>query len=404
MGVSFLLVGTGLLTSLLSIRGGLEGFDTQALGLLGTAFFAGYLAGNRLAPALIRRIGHIRAFSFFTAAIACMTLLHELLLDAWFWAFLRFLTGAAMASLYTIIESWLNSYAQPAQRSKIFSVYTTVCLGSLAFAPHFLHWASPNGHTLFAIAAALTCAAVMPVSATSLSQPAIANVPALGLRTLYAKAPIAFVSALFSGLAQGALWGLTVVWATQTGMDNSSVATYMSLCVIGGALLQWPIGRLTDRIDRGSVISLTALAAAIVATPMFFADGQYHLFLFVGGFIYGGLAFTLYPLAVARMMDRLTPGEVFSGNGALLLTFGIGAAVSPLLVGSAMKHFGTWAMPAWYILVEIALAIVAWQLARQAPANIGEQTQFVPMVRTGAEAIAILATEQSANLQPEAND
>ena len=397
MGVSFLLVGTGLLTSLLSIRGGLEGFDTQALGLLGTAFFAGYLAGNRLAPVLIRRIGHIRAFSFFTAAIAGMTLLHELLLDAWFWALLRFLTGAAMASLYTIIESWLNSYAQPTHRSKIFSVYTTVCLGS-----HFLHWASPAGHTLFAIAAALTCAATMPVSATSLSQPVIANVPALGLRTLYVKAPVAFVSALFSGLAQGALWGLTVVWAAQTGMDNSSVAIYMSLCVVVGALLQWLIGRLTDRLDRGNVISVISLAAAMLSTPMFFADGKYHLFLFIGCFIYGGLAFTLYPLAIARMMDRLTPGEVFSGNGTLLLTFGIGTAVSPLLVGSAMKHFGTWALPAWYILAEVALAAISWRLARQTPAKLGEQTQFVPMVRTGTEAIAILATEQSIDVQAKA--
>ena len=368
--MSFLLAGTGLLTTLLSIRGGLEGFDTQFLGLLGSAFFAGYLAVNKLAPSLIRRIGHIRAFSFFTVAIACITLLHELFLNAWLWAILRLLTGAAMASLYTIIESWLNNYAQPTHRSKVFSVYTTVSLGSLAFAPQFLHWGSPAGHTLFTIAAILVCAAAMPLSATTLPQPRIDNVPPLGLRNLYKKAPVASISALLTGLSQGALWGLSVVWAEQTGMDNSAVAAFMSLCIVGGALLQWPIGRFADRLDRGHAISVIALIVAVLATPMFFADGKYQLFLLISSFIYGGFSFTLYPLSVARMMDRLSPDEVFSGNGSLLLTFGLGAAISPVLVGSAMQHFGTWALPAWYILTAVLLAYVAWKLAKQTPADI----------------------------------
>lgn len=143
-GVAFLLVGSGLLTSLLAIRGTIEGFDAQVIGSLGSAFFAGYLVGSYIVPATIRRIGHIRAFSMLTAAVACIVLLHELIIDAWFWALLRALAGMAMVGLYTIIESWLNSYALPAHRSRVFSLYMAVSLGSLALAQQFIGWACPT--------------------------------------------------------------------------------------------------------------------------------------------------------------------------------------------------------------------------------------------------------------------
>jgi len=392
-GVAFLLVGSGLLTSLLAIRGGIEGFDTQTLGSLGSAFFAGYLAGSYVVPATIRRIGHIRAFALFTAAVACITLLHELVINAWFWAFLRFLTGAAMVGLYTIIESWLNSYALPAHRGRVFSLYMAVSLGSLALAQQFLGWGEPSGHVLFSLAALVVCAAVMPVSATRLTQPVIDGVASLGLRNLYEKAPVAFIAALFSGLAQGAFWGLSVVWADKIGMDHASVAAFMSVSIIGGALLQWPIGLLTDRIDRGHVISVVSLAAAACAALMFFVDVEQTGLALVGGFIYGGFAFALYPMAVARMMDRLSPGEVFSGNGSLLFLHGIGAVFSPMVVGGGMLLLGTWALPAWYIVVEVLLAYIAWTLAKQTPADIDQQTPFVPMVRTAATAMNVPVPE-----------
>lgn len=393
-GLSFLLIGSGLLTSLLAIRGGLEGFDTQILGLLGSAFFAGYLSGTYFVPSMIRRIGHIRAFSFLTAAVACCALLHELLINPWFWVMLRFVAGAAMFGLYVIVESWLNGVTSPAERPRAFSVYMAVSLGSLAFAPQFLNWSSPAGHPLFMIAAVFICAAAMPVASTRLAQPAIENAASIGLRVLYAKAPVAFVTALFSGLAQGAFWGLSVVWADYSGMDDAMVASFMSLSIIGGAVLQWPIGYLTDRLDRGNVISVISLTAALFAVPMFLGGGENSVFSLIGGFIYGGFAFALYPLAVARMIDRLAPSEVFSGNGTLLLVYGIGAVISPMLVGSVMNRVGAIALPGSYVLIELLLAMIVWVLAKRTPADVSHQTAFVPMVRTTSTAISILETDR----------
>lgn len=395
LGVAFLLVGSGLLTPLLAIRGGIEGFDTQTLGALGSSFFAGFLAGSYVVPATIRRIGHIRAFALLSATVACITLLHELMISAWLWVLLRFFTGMAMVGLYTIIESWLNSYALPAHRARIFSLYMVVSLGSLALAQQFIGWSEPGGHVLFSTAALIVCAAVIPVSSTRLSQPVIEGVASLGLRNLYAKAPVAFIASLFSGLTQGAFWSMSVVWADKIGMDNAGIAAFMSVSIIGGALLQWPIGWLTDRIDRGYVISVVSMVAASLAVLMFLIDAGKTTFALTVGFLYGGFAFALYPMAVARMMDRLSPGEVFSGNGSLLFLYGIGAASSPAIVGAAMLLLGAWALPAWHILVEGSLAYFAWTFAKETPADTAQQTPFVPMVRTAATALG--ATDPSAS-------
>lgn len=145
------------------------------------------------------------------------------------------------------------------------------------------------------------------------------------------------------------------------------VASFMSLSIIGGAVLQWPIGYLTYRLDRGNVISVISLIAALLAVPMLLGDGEKPVFSLIGGFIYGGFAFALYPLAVARMIDRLAPSEVFSGNGTLLLVYGIGAVISPMLVGSVMNHAGAVALPGLYILIELLLALMGgcWRNERR---------------------------------------
>jgi MFS family permease len=181
-GVALLLLGSGLLTTLLAVRGGIEGFGSPFMGLLGSMFFAGFLIGTHVAPVMIRRVGHVRAFAFFTSAVACAVLLHEMLVVPWVWALVRLLTGISMVGLYTIVESWLNSQAAPAQRARVFSVYMGVNLGALALAQQLLHVRRPPpaSHVLFGLAALLVSAAVMPVAATRLKQPVLDRQQRLG--------------------------------------------------------------------------------------------------------------------------------------------------------------------------------------------------------------------------------
>lgn len=393
LGVACLLLGSGLLGTLLAVRGGLNGFDSQTLGIIGSMYFVGFLAGTYLGPTMLRRVGHVRAFAFFTVAIACATLLHELVPSPWVWCLLRLITGMAMVGLYTTIESWLNSHAAPEQRSRIFATYMAVNLGSLALAQQLLHWSDPGQHVLFSIAALCICAAVMPVAATRLAQPHVEDVHSIGLKTLYGRAPVACAAALLSGFSQGAFWGLGAVWADTINLGTGGIAWFMTLTIIGGALFQRPIGQLTNHLDRGHVISVVALGAATLSAGLFLA-AEYGLGAVpIVALCYGGFAFALYPLAVARMMDRLERREIISGCGSLLLLHGIGAAIGPIIAGSLMHHVGPPALPAWFAGIEILLAAVAWQLSRRAPADVAHQTHFTPMMRTSPSAIEILDPE-----------
>lgn len=395
LGVALLLLGNGLLGTLIAVRGGIEGFGSQTLGILGAMYFVGFLAGTYLGPAMIRRVGHVRAFSFFTASIACAVLLHEMLPVAWVWGLLRIVAGMAMVGLYTTIESWLNSYAPAVQRTRIFAAYMAVNLGALALSQQFLHWATADGHLLFAIATLAVCAAVMPVSATRLSQPPVADMAAVDLPRLYALAPVAVAASLLSGLAQGAFWGLGAVWADRISASVEDVAWFMSLTIIGGAVFQWPIGFLTDRLERAHVISVVSLIAAGLGVVLLFAGRQGGLAAGLAGFAYGGFAFALYPMAVARMMDRLDPQDIVSGSAGLLLVHGCGAIAGPLVAGVAMSAFGPDALPAWFVACEVVLAAAAWWMSRRIPADVAHQTPFVPMVRTASTAFEIVGAEAS---------
>lgn len=396
-GVALLLLGSGLLSLLIAVRGGIEGFDSQTLGLIGAMNFLGFLAGTYIGPQLIRRVGHVRALAFFTTAVACAALLHELLLSAWAWAILRFLTGTVMVGCYTIIESWLNSQAAPEMRSRVFAIYMGVNLGALALAQQFIQWSDPAQHILFSVAAVSICAAIMPISATRLAQPHIDKVASIALRKLFVRSPVACIAAVFSGLAQGAFWGLGAVWADVSKLGTSGIAWVMTTAIIGGALFQWPIGRMTQRFERGHVISLVAFATAGLAIFLPFAVTYNFAAVLLVWFLYGGLAFALYPLAVARLMDRLDKAEMIAGCGSLLLLHGIGAAVGPLAAGSLMKYFGPNALPIWFATVESLLGIATWWIARRmAPdTDIAHQTPLMPMVRTSPAALEMLDTTSS---------
>lgn len=381
-GVSLLLLGTGLLTTLLAVRGGLEGFGSQVLGMIGAMYFIGFLAGTYIGPAMIRRVGHVRSFAFFTVSICCAILLHELFSSAVIWGVLRLVVGVSMFGLYNTIESWINSYAVPEQRSHIYLSYTMVNLGSLALSQQLLHWGHPEAHALFSIAAILVCAAVLPVSATRLTQPTIQEIRAIGLREMYQRAPLACAGGLFSGLAQGAFWGLAAVWADQNQLGKQGIAWFMTCAILGGAFFQWPIGQLTNRLDRGHVISVIALISASMASLLWVADRFGEHAILTAIFLYGGFAFALYPLAVARMMDRVEKSEIVGGSAAVLLIHGIGACLGPIIAGSLMENYGHSALPLWFVATDISLAICAWWISSARPADIEHQTILAPMIRT----------------------
>lgn len=394
-GVALLLAGSGLLGTLLAVRGGLEGFDDRTLGWVMSGYFAGFFVGTYLAPPLIRRIGHVRAFAFCTGLAAIAVLLHPVLVAPVPWFGLRVVTGAALVALYTVIESWLNAQPDPALRGRVFNLYMIVNLGAIAVGQLLLGLGEDGGFMLFSLVAILVCASALPVTLTRLAQPSFPPTPRLGLRRLYGLAPAATLSAAFSGLAMGAFWGLGPVYAGQIGFDRAGVSYFMVATIVGGALLQWPLGRLSDRVDRRVGLGLCCLAAAAVAALALPGAGWGHWPVLGLFFAYGGLAFSIYPMAVAHMLDTLPAEDLLSGCSSLLLVHGIGAALGPALAGELMSRFGPAALPAYFAAVLATLGLfVLLRLAAHRRLRL-HPAPFHPMLRTTPAALELLPETDS---------
>lgn len=390
VSVALLLAGGGLLSTLLAMRGGIEGFDELTLGLIMSGYFVGFFLGTFAAPLLIRRVGHIRAFAFYAALAATTVLLYPLWIDPVAWILLRVFTGLAIVGLCTVIESWLNSQAAPGQRSRVFAVYMVVSLLALASGQLLLDQQPPRSFILFSVVAILISVATLPVAFTLLPQPVMLPSPRSNLWQISGMAPSAAIGAVLSGLMLGAFWGMGPVYALESGLDRSGVGLFMSITIFGGAALQLPIGRLSDRGDRRTMLATVSAAAAgtgLLAAA--FSPGP-GLPLFAMFFLFGGLAFALYPLCVAHLLDQLPAEFLLAGCSSLLLLHGVGAALGPVIAGFFMQRFGLDSLPAFFALASGLLALAAAGRRLYRSRNIFHRARFHPMLRTTPAALNLL--------------
>ena len=388
-GVALLLLGHGLLNTLLTLRGVAEGYSTGMIGLLMSGYFGGFLIGTWLAPSLIRRIGHIRTFSFYAALAATVVLLHVLIVDPWVWLVLRVIYGVALVTLYMVIESWLNAQVSGEKRGQVFAVYMVVNLGALAAAQQLLGLDSPMAFTLFALATILIGGAMMPITLTRQPQPALPDVPPTDLLQLARIAPLPLMAAGISGLALGGFWGLAPVYASEVGFDAAGVGLLMSMTILGGAVLQWPIGLFSDRHERRIVLLWVVAFAALLALGLtVLRAGPLLLGLM---FVWGGLAFSIYSIAVAQMVDHLNPDEILSGSSGLLLANGFGAAIGPVLAGALMHLAGPVALPVFFAVSLGVLAFYAFYRPRKVMDLVTEpHGHFTPMLRTSPTVMELM--------------
>lgn len=394
--VALLLLGNGLLNTLLTLRGTEEGFSSAVLGMIMSGYFVGFIGGTWVSGRLIRRMGHIRTFGFCASLCASVALLHLVFINPWVWLPLRMVYGLSFITLITVIESWLNSQAASHERGRIFAVYMVVNLGALATAQQLLRLSSPQGFLLFVIIAILISWALLPITLTRRVQPKMSERPKSSLRSLLGFAPLAVASAALSGLAMGAFWSMTPVYATQLGFDIGGVGLVMSVAIIGGALLQIPIGRFSDKHDRPRVMTWVVLLAALIAACMPFAPT--HEALLGLYFLWGGLAFSLYPLAVAQLIDQLHPDEIVAGSADMLVMHGAGCAVAPIAAGSLMTAVGSQGLPVYIACVFALLGMYAIYRRRRVTALVTHTAHFEPMVQSSAEVLELIFDDTQGDL------
>ncbi|MGE3306378.1 MAG: MFS transporter [Rhizobiaceae bacterium] len=392
-GTAFLLAASGLHGLLLPLRGQIEGFSTTALGLLGTAWASGFVLGCFFAPWLVRRVGHVRAFGAFAASGAIIALLTGLFIDEIAWIILRAGTGFTMAGAFMVIESWLNERATNENRGTIFGLYMMVTYASIMGGQMIVAAGDVGQESLFMVAGIFFCLALIPTAVSGEASPKPLQSISLDLRGLFRNSPVAFVAVFLVGVANGAWGTLGAVYGARIGISTFDIALMMSLVMIAGAVTQMPAGRISDRTDRRYVLAAAAFGCAVIAMVIFLVSPRDPTTVLVMTACYGALAYILYSLAVAHANDHAPAAEFVKVSGGLLLLYGFGTVVGPLLGAWLM---GSMAPEGIFIATAIAhLALAGYTLLRiraRAPVPVEDREAFKP--------VADKATPEAAQLDP----
>jgi MFS family permease len=353
--------GYGLQMMLLPIRGGMEGFSAIDLGLLGSSYYLGFVAGCLLTPLLLSRVGHTRTFAALVSITAAVSLCYPMLAQPEFWALLRFITGICLAGLYLIIESWINDRATASTRGTMISIYVALNYVATALGQMMVTLYDTSSFMLFSVASIVISSAVVPLALSRSPAPQPPKLVRLRPLHLFKLSPAGTTAIFLLGMAIGALWALGPVFALAKTGDLASAAQFMSAVVIGGALAQWPLGKLSDRFDRRHVLVGITLAASIACVAVATLPQLGGLGLIVAA-LFGATVLPSYAVASAHVFDVADRSEYVQVSGGLLLLYGVGSTLGPSLAAVAMEWFGPSSLAVFIALVQ--LAIVAFVVVR----------------------------------------
>lgn len=387
---AILLLGSGLLGTLLGVRAGIEQFSAALTGIIMSGYFIGYVVGSYRCPRIVRRVGHIRAFTAMAAISAACVIVHGLVVNPYVWWILRLITGIAMVGMFLVVESWLNEQADRTRRGKVFAAYMSVNLFALGLGQFLFLIYGAEELAGFALVALFLALALVPVALTRIPEPRPVEVPHLRLRRLISISPLGTAGALFTGLGNGAFWGMAPLFGHDIGLSVAEVASFMAAVILGGAVLQSPIGHFSDRHDRRLVLALVALFAALAAALVVLAARGSIPGLVVWAILFGGFSFSVYSLAVAHTNDHIGAGEVLEATQGLLLLNGIGAAIGPLVAGLLVQGFGPRTLFGYLAVTYGVLGLIAlYRMRVSPPVPLQEQSEFMVMARTGIAAVEL---------------
>jgi MFS family permease len=340
LSVSLLVLGNGLLGTLLVLRAGEAGFRGETIGAMMSIYFAGYALGMLLLPRVVSAAGNIRSFAGFGAIASAVALMHLLQSDAWAWTLLRAITGFAYAGMILATESWLNAHALPTTRGRLLSIYGVLTMGVWALSQEMLNLAPTQGVVLFLAASMLVSLSMVPITLLPGEPPALVHQAPMQIRRLLRISPLGTVGAFASGLALGGFWGMGPNFAQRIGLDTAGISSFMAAVLVGAMVLQWPLGWLSDRGPRRMVIAGASFGAAAAGFGIALTGSGHVPTLLVLGFLFGGFGIPLYMLCVAHAYDRLPRSAMLGSARDLLLLNGLGTALSPLVTSLVMSLLG----------------------------------------------------------------
>ncbi len=395
LGSAFLLIAGALHGLLLAVRGTIAGFTTTELGLLGTGWAFGFITGCVLIPHIVRRVGHIRTYGALASVSAVTILLNLLIVSPFAWIALRAVSGFCFAGAAMIVESWLNERASRESRGTIFSVYQMVNFAASTAGQLLLAIDPPSDYFHFALGAIFYCLAILPTALSTAATPQPLKTTRFDIGRLYALSPVSAVGCFLIGLVNGAFGTLGPVYAQRIGLPVREIATLTAGALLGGSLIQFPLGWLSDRMDRRRVLVAVGIGAVAIGLSIVSFRPRDAATITSLVVLYGAMIYPMYALAVAHANDFAGADEFVKIASGLLLLYGFGTMLGPVAAAWGMEHWipeGLFAFTAG--IHALLVGYTLFRMTRRAPPDRAGRETFkgLPLPKT--------VTPESAALDP----
>ena len=393
LGMLLLMIGNGLQGTLLGIRGGIEGFSPFVMSVVMSAYFVGFLGGSRLTPDLIRRVGHVRVFAALASFISAVLILYPVITEPVAWALGRVVIGFCFSGVYVTAESWLNNSSTNENRGKALSLYMIVQMAGIVTAQGMLAMGDPSGYVLFVISSVAVSISFAPILLSISPTPAFETTKPMSLKELFEISPLGCIGMFLMGGVFSAQFAMSAIYGTQVGMTVGQISAFVASIYVGALLLQYPIGWISDRMDRRQLIMVVAAIGGVGAVLGFVYGSNFTILLAVS-FVIGGMANPLYALLIAYTNDFLEHEDMAAASGGLIFINGLGAIIGPLSIGWLMGLIG----PSGFFLFLAALMFTlmlyaAYRMTQRAATPIDETGSYTPVTPSASPVAVELAQE-----------
>ncbi|SHG38872.1 MFS transporter [Cognatishimia maritima] len=398
LGILLLMLGNGMHGTLLGVRGEIEGFSTTEMSYVMSAYFVGFLGGSKLTPEMIRRVGHVRVFAALASFISACLILFPVVSNPWAWVAIRVVIGFCFSGVYVTAEGWLNNAASNETRGQALSFYMIVQMLGIIAAQGLLLLGDPSGFALFVIPSVLVSISFAPILLSVVPTPAFDQSKSMSFRNLWSLSPLGFVGIFLLGGMFAAQFGMAAVFGTEVGMSVREISMFVAAFYVGALVTQFPIGWLSDRMDRRVLIMLVSCASVFGG----FAGSIYienFTALLVSAFVLGGTVNPLYSLLLAHTHDFVEHDEMAGTSGSLLFVNGLGAIIGPIAIGWLMNRFGAVAYFGYMTaLMAVLAAYAAYRMVKRPAKSIEDTSSFAALSPTSspiALEVAQIAADES---------
>ena len=399
LGIVLIMLGNGMHFTLIGVRGGIEGFSATELAIITSGYFVGFLSGARFSPVLIKRVGHVRVFAALGSFMSAGLIAFPLISEPWAWTLLRILIGFCMSGIYVTAESWLNYAATNENRGKILSAYMIAQTVGIIGAQGLLTLGDAATSALFIGASILVSVSFAPILLSVTPAPNVEVARPMNLRHLFSASPLGTVGIFLLGSVYATQSGMGAVFGAQIGLTTAQIALFVAMLFAGALVLQYPIGWLSDRMDRRKLILLASVLGAASCSIGWLSEGNVNA-LMLAAFLAGGVTTPLYALFLAYTNDALSADDMPAASGGLVFTFGLGAISGPLVTGWAMQTAGPFA---FWPVVGITFGVIAiyalYRMTQRASIPLEETESYLGVTPTSSpvavEAAGVWAAEHA---------